>query len=176
MLALKARKIVAGLIAFGMLIFLSASQGRADSGGKIQARLSGFQEVPANLTPATGRFEARIKDDRIEFKFTYSNLTGAPTAAHIHLGQRGVNGGVFTFLCGGSRPACPEGTATVEGTIMAADILALPTQNLTAGDLAAAIRAIRHGVTYVNIHTPNSPAGEMRGQITPDFDFSSDDE
>ena len=82
----------------------------------------------------------------------------------------------MVFLCGGgSKPACPAAPATIQGTIIATDVMALPTQNLAAGDLAAVIRAIRHGVTYVNIHTPNSPGGEIRGQVSPDFDLSGFD-
>jgi hypothetical protein len=173
MLASKASKVVVGLLASWLLIAAYAPQGLADSRRKIEARLSGFQEVPANLSPGGGRFEARVAGDRIQFKLQYWAVTGVPLMAHIHLGQRGVNGGIFVFLCGGTtRPACPPAPATIEGTITAADVLALPTQNLAAGDLAAALRAIRHGVTYVNVHTPNSPGGEIRGQVRPDFDLS----
>ena len=177
MLALKAGKVVVGMAAIGTLVVLYAPQGRADHGGrKIEAQLTGFQEVPANASPGVARFEAKIEGDHIDFKLTYSNLTGPPSMSHIHLGQRGANGGVFTFLCGGgSKPACPPAPATVEGTITAADILALPTQNLAAGDLDGAVRLIRHGVTYVNIHTPNSPGGEIRGQVRPDFNLGGFD-
>jgi len=170
--ARKANKIVTAFITFGIGIAVCLPQGRADFGRrKIEARLSGTNEVPANMSAGTGKFEARIEGDRIEFELRYSNVTGTPTMAHIHLGQRGVNGGVFTFLCGGPRPACPAAPAIIQGTIAATDILALPTQNLVAGDIAAAIRAIRHGVTYVNVHTPNSPSGEIRGQVRPDFEL-----
>lgn len=172
MLAGKAGRFVVAAVVVGSLVVLCAPLGRADHGRKIEARLTGFQEVPANMSPGTGTFEARVEGDHISFRMSYTGLTGAPTMSHIHLAQRNVNGSVFTFLCGGGgKPACPPAPATIEGTITAADILALPTQNLAAGDLEAAVRAIRHGVTYVNIHTPNSPAGEIRGQIRPDFDL-----
>src|SRR6266545_1896495 len=173
MLARKAGKVVVRVAAIGIFAVLYAPQGRADGGArKIEARLTGFQEVPANLSPGQARFEATVEGDHINFKMTYANLTGDPAASHIHLGQPGVNGGVFTFLCGGgSKPACPPTPATIEGTITAADILALPTQNLAAGDLQAALRAIRSGVTYVNIHTANSPGGEIRGRVRPDFNL-----
>ena len=38
-------------------------------------------------------------------------------------------------------------------------------QQLTAGDLAEVIRAIRAGAAYANVHTDLSPGGEIRGQI-----------
>jgi CHRD domain len=70
------------------------------------------------------------------------------------------------FLCGGGgKPACPAAGGTVSGTIVAADVLALPTQGLAAGDLAAFLRAMRAGVTYVNVHSMTFAAGEIRGQL-----------
>jgi hypothetical protein len=53
--------------------------------------------------------------------------------------------------------------ATVTGTIDAPDILAI--QGIAAGDMAAALRAIRAGVTYANVHNAGFPGGEIRGQI-----------
>ena len=85
--------------------------------------------------------------------------------AHIHLAQKGVNGPVTVFLCGGPTPACPSPGGTVTGTIVAADVLAIPAQGLAAGDLAGLLRAIRAGVTYVNVHSATFPTGEIRGQI-----------
>jgi hypothetical protein len=176
MLAAKAGKVVLGVLAIGTLAVLYTPEGSAHGRRKIEARLSGFQEVPANASPGEGRFEARVDGDQVSFKLQYWNVTGTPTMAHIHLGQPGVNGGIFVFLCGGTtRPACPPPPATVEGTFVAADILAIPTQNMPAGSLDAALRVIRHGVTYVNVHTPNSPGGEIRGRVRPDFDLSGFD-
>ena len=64
---------------------------------RIHARLSGYSEVPAISTTGTGDFTAKISRDETEFEFelTYENLEGTlTTAAHIHLGQPNVNGGV----------------------------------------------------------------------------------
>ena len=41
-------------------------------------------------------------------------------------------------------------------------------QGIGPGDFAKLIDAIRSGVTYVNVHTPMFPAGEIRGQINND--------
>lgn len=134
----------------------------------LRAKLNGFHEVPSISTKGKGEFSARISGDgtSISFSLKYSDLTGVPTAAHIHFGQRGVNGGILAFLCGGgSKPACPATPATVEGTIAAADILAIAPQGVAAGDLAAALRAIRSGSTYTNVHSSVFGSGEIRGQI-----------
>ena len=103
-------------------------------GGPKQSRgaLSGYQEVPAVSSTGTGRFQASVNatGDAIAYKLSYSGLEGDVTQAHIHFGQRGVNGAIVTFLCSnlGNGPAgtqaCPPSPATVEGTIEADDIVA----------------------------------------------------
>src|SRR6266545_2880018 len=104
----------------------------AGDGGKSQFKadtLTGYQEAATQpiSTTGTGSFEASLNDagDEISFTLTYSDLEGgAVSAAHIHFGQRGINGGVIAFLCGGSaKPACPASPATVTGTITPADII-----------------------------------------------------
>lgn len=136
-------------------------------GGRLHAKLIGYEEVPAISTTAHGSFEALVnfEQDEIRYRLTYSGLTSPALASHIHLGQRGVNGGVFAFLCGGStKPACPA-SGTVSGTIRAADVVAVPAQGIAAGELDEVIRALRHGVVYANVHTMPFPGGEIRGQV-----------
>jgi hypothetical protein len=120
--------------------------------------------------------ELRIDDEMqtIEFELTYSNLEGGlPTAAHIHIGSRGVNGGVSAFLCGGGgQAACPADgpgmTATVTGLITAANVVGPAGQGVAAGRIDRLIHAIRVGHTYANVHNATYPGGEIRGQINND--------
>src|SRR5260370_929245 len=73
-------------------------------------------------------------------------------------GRPATSGGVTIFLCGGGgRPACPVRAGIVQGTITAANVLAIPTQDLAAGDLASIIAAIREGATYANVHSRKRP-------------------
>lgn len=141
-----------------------------DRGGRqMKAHLRGFEEVPAVSSTGTGELLARIAQDEssIEYTLTYQNLEGTTTAAaHIHLGQRGVNGGVIAFLCGGGgKPACPPISGSVTDTITAADVIGPAGQGIAAGELDEMIAAMRQGVTYVNVHTDKHPGGEIRGQI-----------
>ena len=80
-----------------------------------------------------------------------------------------MGGGVIAFLCGGgSKPACPPGTATeavVTGVITAADIGGPRAQGIEPGSFDEAVRAIRAGATYANVHSTIFPQGEIRGQI-----------
>jgi hypothetical protein len=158
-------------VVIGLLLALSVFSVSAHDGAKLRARLVGSGEVPVVSTQASGDFEARIDSDgSVSYKLSYEGLEGGNVLfAHIHLGQRSVNGGVMAFLCGGgSKPACPAPPATVEGTITPADIIGLPTQELPAGAFDEFVRALRNGTTYANVHTAASPGGEIRGQIKAD--------
>ena len=151
-----------------MLLALTGSFTTSEERPGLRARLNGFHEVPSISTKGKGEFSARVSEDgtSISFRLKYSDLTAIPSAAHIHFGQRGVNGGILAFLCGGgSKPSCPATPATVEGTITAADILAIAPQGIAAGDFAAVLRAIRSGSTYTNVHSSVFGSGEIRGQI-----------
>lgn len=138
-----------------------------DNGREFRARLLGFNEVPAVSSTGRGRFTATVRGDRIDWSLSYENLEGATTsAAHVHFGQKDVNGGVSFFLCGGGgRPACTPDSGSFSGTVTAADILGPAAQGIAPGEIAEVIRAMRAGKTYANVHTDKHPGGEIRGQV-----------
>jgi hypothetical protein len=144
----------------------------ADDDDGVQARLKGFEEVPAVSTAASGKFEAEIDRaaQRIDYELSYSDLEAPVLFAHIHLGQRTANGGVAAFLCGGGgKPACPQ-SGTVTGTIVPADVIGPVDQGIAPGEFDELVTAIRAGVTYANVHSQKFPGGEIRGQIRGDDD------
>jgi hypothetical protein len=133
---------------------------------KLMASLSGSEQVPVVQTKGTGRFQGTVASGNksISYRLTASNLSSRVTAAHIHVGKSGANGGVAAFLCGGGgKPSCPASGGTVSGRITAANVL--PTGGVNKGDLSALIQAITNGETYVNVHTTKYKDGEIRGQI-----------
>ena len=133
-----------------------------------RAELVGFEEVPPILTNGAGHFQARLIDDgtALEYQLSYGDLSSPVTAAHIHFGQEGVNGEILVFLCGGDdTPACPIGGGTVSGVITSRDVLGIPEQGVEAGDFSGLVRILQNGMAYVNVHTTNFPAGEIRGQV-----------
>ena len=143
---------------------------------RIREFLTGYEEVPSVSTVAEGEFHARISDDatQIDYELKYSDLEGSVTQAHIHFGQKGVNGGISVWLCGNpsatvtppsGTPACPPSPATVTGTLDATDVVGPTGQGIAAGEFAELIRAIRAGKTYANVHTTKFPTGEIRSQI-----------
>jgi hypothetical protein len=173
---MRPRSLVFLLAPLALLLMLVGPTGAAE-GGTFKADLIGYEEVPAISTAATGEFRAKVGSGPvINYTLTYSDIQNA-FAAHIHLGQKGVNGGVSAFLCGGGdKPACPPTGGTVSGTVDAADVIGPTGQGIAAGEIQELIDAMEFGVTYANVHTsdgditPNEgpgdfPGGEIRGQI-----------
>jgi len=136
-----------------------------------RAELRGRNEVPLTLSAARGTLDLDVNqaDTSVDFTLEYSGLSPNVLFAHIHVGQRDVNGGVTVFFCGGGgRPACPTPSGTVSGSFTANDVIGLTTQQLEANNLAKLLAAIRAGHTYANVHSTTSPGGEIRGQIHDD--------
>jgi len=171
---MRKRRLFSALIFAVPVVLAAATFAVAGDGGKSHFKadaLTGYQEaapVPIS-TVGTGSFEASLNGagDEISYTLTYSDLEGGVvTQAHIHFGQRSVSGGVIAFLCGGStKPACPASPATVTGTITAADVIGPNGQGIEAGSFDEAVRAIRAGTVYANVHTTRWPSGEIRGQV-----------
>lgn len=163
------------LIAGAVAVLAVGSYATADSGkrnvstGPMSGYLEGAPGGPVS-SAASGSFEATIDDDasEIDFTLTFSDLEASVLFAHIHFGQRSVNGGVAAFLCGGGgKPACPQ-SGTVTGTIVPADVVGPAGQGIAAGEFDELVAAIRAGRTYANVHSTKFPPGEVRGQINDD--------
>jgi hypothetical protein len=154
----------------GASFAIAAGKDHGNSSNQFTAKLIGHNETPAVHSAGRGTLALTINaNNTLSYTLSYSGLNTAAAVAHVHFGQPDVAGGVSFFLCGGSKPACPAGTTssvvTVTGTVAASDVLALPTQGLAAGDMAAIVAEIRSGFAYANVHTTSSPAGEIRGQL-----------
>jgi hypothetical protein len=132
-----------------------------------RVELSGREEVPAISTTGEGLLTLRVDGNTITYELEYNNLKGGtPTAVHIHLGQRGVVGGVIAFLCGGGgKPACPAQGVKLMGMLQGSDVVGPAAQGLAPGNMAAALAAMRGGLVYANAHNPAYPGGEIRGQL-----------
>jgi hypothetical protein len=149
----------------------------AQGGGKYSAALGPDQEVPVVSSQASGTITLDIDEDNdeITYELTFSGLSSTVAQSHIHAGQPGVNGGIMLWLCEGtstsplaSTPTCPQ-SGTVSGTLTPADVVAITGTNagqqISAGEFAEAVALIKKGLAYANVHTANSPGGEIRGLI-----------
>ncbi|GAB3287371.1 CHRD domain-containing protein [Hymenobacter tenuis] len=111
---------------------------------QLQASLTGQQEVPATPSSATGTFSGSFDKVTRVLTYTVSYQGLAPSAGHIHQGAPGINGGVLV-------PFSSVATSPITGTATLTE------------DNATKLLA---GETYVNLHTPAYPGGEIRGNIT----------
>ena len=109
----------------------------------LQATLNAAQEVPPTTSTGTGLgcFSFDPSTNTLSFNITYTGLSSAETAAHFHLGNVGVNGGVVFGL--------PLGTPKIGNWVM------------TASQVTA---LLANGI-YANIHSTVFPGGEIRGQV-----------
>jgi CHRD domain len=149
------------------------------------ARLSGFNvtgglnaETGPILTDGTGILQLDLdkRSHMATYTLSYSGLTSAVTQAHIHFAKVHNAGGIMVWLCQttvkpspvAETPFCPTTLrGSVTGTIMGASVVAIPTQNVTAGDFDAFEDALTSKAAYANVHTVNFPGGEIRGQVRP---------
>jgi hypothetical protein len=134
------------------------------------AKLRGGNETPVTISSTgSGLFGAQIdpSESSLTFALLYSDIQGGSVVgAHIHLGRPAITGGIVIHFCGtGGKPACPASPGVVSGVVTSADVVAVPSQGIAAGDLASVLRAIRKGDAYVNVHTATFPGGEIRGDI-----------
>ncbi len=164
--------VVSVLVLASLPVFALQASGDGGGGGggnknSFRARLIGYNEVPAVSTEASGRFTARLdrRAEEITYRLQYEDLEAPVLFAHIHVGQKDVNGGVSAFLCGGgSKAPCPQ-EGVVTGVIEPADVIGPAGQGIALGEFDELVRAMRARVTYANVHSEKFPGGEIRGQI-----------
>lgn len=112
----------------------------------VGTQLTAKQEIPAQTVKdaaASGSFAGKIVGNKLTYTLTFKGLTGAATAAHIHLGGMGKSGNVVVPICGPCKSPV-KGSATLSKALLTD----LKTHKL-----------------YVNVHTAKNPAGEIRGQL-----------
>lgn len=130
----------------------SASHPTGEIRGQINLRVfaaaaSGAQEVPANTSAASGRALMSLHPTTRELRGSFAVSGMAPTVAHIHTAPPGSNGPIalpFVASATNSNVFTPAA-----GTVLATEVA----QALTAGG------------AYVNAHSTNFAAGEVRGQL-----------
>ena len=123
-------------------------------------------QLTSTNTNARGQaiFNVHPSGTSIDYRLIATNIDNV-IMAHIHLAPLGVNGPVVVWLYPSSPPAAsPSGPLHgifASGTITASDL----TGPLASDPLSDLIDAMAAGNTYVNVHTTDYPAGEIRGQI-----------
>ncbi len=137
------------------LVALAACQTMSDAGSTVggwfssgktaNVKLTGAEQNPPVATSATGSGSFTLATDgAVKGSVTTTGVQG--TAAHIHRGAKGQNGGVAVGLTkNGDTYSVPDGA------------------KLNEADQAA----FKAGNLYVNVHSAANKGGEIRAQIQP---------
>lgn len=148
------------LVTLVLLAALPAAAGNSER--NFTAHLQGRNEVPEVDTRAQGQAIFHLSKDGTELRYRLivANIEDV-TQAHIHLGPAGVNGPVVVFLFGFVSEGVTVNGTIATGVITSEDLIG----SLAGSSLEALLVEIRTANAYVNVHTVDHPAGEVRGQI-----------
>ena len=105
-----------------------------------------FMSEGAATTKPTGSVAGSLDTatDMLTYTITYDGLSGPVAAAHFHgPAKRGVDAGVMKPI-DGPYDSPIKGTVTLDAT---------------------QVKALEHGLVYVNLHTAANPNGEARAQL-----------
>ena len=141
---------VAGVVGLTLALSGAAVARSQATAVDVSTTMTAAQEVPTpkgDVSNARGTFSATITKSGsgavLEWRLTFSGLTGRAIAAHIHIAPRGQAGNVAVPLCT-SCDSGMTGRANINATVL---------------------NAILSGNAYANVHTPTNGAGEIRGQV-----------
>jgi hypothetical protein len=142
-------------------MLLTVSLGMAVAHG-FEAKLSGKEVVPAVETKAKGEADFKLSKDGKELTYILKvkDIENV-SAAHIHTGVMGKNGGPVAGLFAGPKKEGKFSGELAKGTITDKSLVG-PLAGKTVGDL---VKMIKDKGAYVNVHSEKYPDGEVRGQI-----------
>ena len=175
-----------------LLLVTSAAVAAADEAPRrFEAIATDAQEVRGNGTAeqpfvaadfdSPGEAHATFRFDRgltqVRVRVTLRHLADTFTRAHLHCARAGENGPIaLGFIAPG--PLERNGKL-IHGTLTNADLHVNQNPDAQApscqdsigrpiNTMAALASAMRDGLIYLNIHTTEQPAGEVRGQVYED--------
>ncbi len=128
-----------------------------ESQAAFTAYLSGSNEVPDVTTRAHGMVKVELSGNLIVASGSFNEMSSALAAnilggAHLHAGYPGQNGPVVLVLASTTEGDSTSGVFSASENIFAD----------TAGTLAD---TLMDRFFYVNVHSINQPAGEIRGSV-----------
>ena len=151
---MKPRRLVVALVAvlLGAVAFaLPAMAANNDSGVKLEAKLTGKQEVPGpGDRDGSGKAELVVGKKQVCYKLRVEDIE-RPTEAHIHKGSQGKAGDVVVDLDPPKKGSSKKGF-TSDGC------------EKISSELSKKLRA-DPSQFYVNVHNKPFPDGAVRGQL-----------
>jgi len=157
------RRIIAPAFLFS-LAALGLTGCSSDPQEKYVAELRSTNEVPNTTSSGAGRVVLLVSRDAsyAEYSVEQGGLTGGIRGGHFHRAAAGVNGPIvlsFFFNADGTGNNSPvPGTTDLELTGSIG-------RTITQAQPDTILSDLRGGTLYANIHTPQYPGGEIRGQL-----------
>ena len=147
MLAKRSRSLMVSAALTGLVLWSASALAAPEN---FQVQLSGAEQVPAVQSSGTATADLTYDPDTkvLTWSVTYSGLSSPVTMAHFHTGATGKNGKPSLWL-------------TMKGSPVSSPI----TGQATLTDVQA--KQLLAGHWYINVHTMDHPAGEVRGQVKP---------
>lgn len=141
------RRAVIAIAALACVAWMGSAQAASM---KFKVPLTGKEQVPGVMTKGKGTASLTWNPSTrvVTWHITYSGLSSPATMAHFHNGAMGQNGPVAIWLTKKGEPV----KSPINGK---ATLTAEQVQQFEAGDW------------YINLHSKDHPAGEIRGQVKP---------
>ena len=160
-----------------------SGKGGSESSISVSAVATGAQETADVDTDTTGFITLSFDEGFTEAEFEV-NLEDAEgiTAAHLHCGTAGTDGDILATLFEGTFPESSsssgssssksssssgdsDDTLLTDGALENSDLAGTDCDGITVSTVAALYQAIRNGSVYLNIHSEENTAGEVRAQL-----------
>lgn len=156
------RALLLALAAVAAVIVLRPGLSSAQVGPNYTASLSGANEVPPVETDASGIFIGGYNSTDDTFDWDLDAQGAEFTMGHIHLGEPGENGPIVVTLFMVGEEEDPTTDVDLAGSVSFEDL-----ENDLEDNWPAFLDALENGELYVNLHSVDNPAGEIRGQLLP---------
>lgn len=135
-------------------------QGQDDASPTFGAWLTGVNQVPPVETDAFGFAVFRVAQDgsTIDYWLVVADVEDV-TESHVHKGPPDFNGNAVAYLLRPVEEPVSQTGLLASGTVTDEDVIWPLTE------VPGMVEQMRAENVYVNVHTTEHPAGEIRGQI-----------
>lgn len=143
----------------------ASAQEDAERGSSLfAAMLLGENQVPPVETDAAGLavFDLDADNGELDYRVYMANIDGV-TESHIHKGPPNFNGNAVCYLLEPQDDPVSVTGRLATGTVRESDLFGV----LGREGFGSFVAELHDENLYVNIHTVEHPAGEIRGQIRP---------
>lgn len=148
------------LVAAAMAASACDDDTTSPAGVQYRATMSGANEAPTPVTTsATGTADFALTGNTLTYTVSFAGLTSNAVSAHIHAGAAGQSAPPFFDF---APPSATSGTITGSIDLTLANVANIATRTVSPDSLR---KLLNGGTAYVNVHSANHTAGEIRGQI-----------